>query len=57
MGIKSELIVAKVNINLKSVFMAIAEKKHRPASQILRDLIRAYVDNNRLCLLKRTFDS
>ncbi|UNE55054.1 hypothetical protein [Bartonella machadoae] len=47
MSLKSELIAAKVDINLKSVFMAIAERKHRPASQILRDLIRVYVENNK----------
>ncbi|EJF77140.1 hypothetical protein MCQ_01644 [Candidatus Bartonella washoeensis Sb944nv] len=48
MGIKSELIAAKVDINLKNAFMAIAERKHRPASQILRDLIRVYVENNKI---------
>ncbi|WP_375617221.1 hypothetical protein [Bartonella sp. AP58NXGY] len=48
MSIKSELIAAKVDINLKNAFMAIAERKHRPASQILRDLIRIYVENNKI---------
>ncbi|WP_375615200.1 MULTISPECIES: hypothetical protein [unclassified Bartonella] len=48
MSVKSELIAAKVDINLKNAFMAIAERKHRPASQILRDLIRVYVENNKV---------
>ncbi|WP_246787168.1 hypothetical protein [Bartonella taylorii] len=28
--------------------MAIAKRKYRPASQILRDLIRVYVENNKI---------
>ncbi len=42
-------------MNLKSAFMAIAEIKHRPASQILRDLIRVYVENNKI-LNKETLE-
>ncbi len=43
---KSELIATKVDIELKEAFVAIARNKHRPASQILRDLIRVYVESN-----------
>ncbi|MEY2345070.1 ribbon-helix-helix domain-containing protein [Proteus mirabilis] len=46
MSIKSELIATKVDIELKEAFVAIARNKHRPASQILRDLIRVYVESN-----------
>lgn len=46
--VKDDIITAKVESELKSDFMAIAESKHRPASQILRDLIRVYVDSNRI---------
>ncbi len=42
-------------MNLKSAFMAIAEIKHRPASQILRDLICVYVENNKI-LNKETLE-
>ena len=45
MSIKSELIATKVDIELKEAFVAIARNKHRPASQILRDLIRVYVES------------
>ncbi|WP_332061128.1 MULTISPECIES: hypothetical protein [unclassified Bartonella] len=48
MSAKSELIATKVDTNLKNAFMSIAERKHRPASQILRDLIRIYVENNKI---------
>lgn len=46
--VKDNIITAKVETELKNDFMAIAESKHRPASQILRDLIRVYVDSNRV---------
>jgi len=46
MSIKSELIATKVDIELKEAFVTIARNKHRPASQILRDLIRVYVESN-----------
>lgn len=46
--VKDDIITAKVESELKNDFMAIAESKHRPASQILRDLIRVYVDSNRV---------
>ena len=45
MSIKSELIATKVDIELKEAFVAIARNKHRPASQILRDLIKEQHDN------------
>jgi len=46
--LKDDIITAKVESDLKNEFMIIAESKHRPASQILRDLIRVYVESNRI---------
>ncbi|WP_047685491.1 MULTISPECIES: hypothetical protein [Xenorhabdus] len=48
MSTKSELLATKVDLNLKNAFMAIAQSKHRSASQILRDLIRLYVESNQV---------
>ncbi|MDE1480101.1 hypothetical protein KKJ01_18215 [Xenorhabdus bovienii] len=48
MNTKRELIAAKIDINLKNAFIAIAQSKHRPVSQILRDLIRMYVESNQV---------
>lgn len=48
MAIKSNMIVAKLDDDLKNAFMSIAESKHRSASQILRDLIRVYVESNKI---------
>lgn len=47
-AVKDDIITAKVETELKRDFMAIAESKHRPASQILRDLIRIYVESNQI---------
>lgn len=44
--VKDNIITAKVESELKIAFMAIAESKDRPASQILRELIRVYVECN-----------
>lgn len=44
--VKDNIITAKVESELKNAFMAIAESKDRPASQILRELIRVYVESN-----------
>ena len=46
--LKDSIITSKVESDLKNDFMIIAESRHRPASQILRDLIRVYVENNRI---------
>jgi len=46
--LKDDIITAKVESDLKNEFMIIAASKHRPASQILRDLIRVYVESNRV---------
>lgn len=48
MSVKTEIITAKIETDLKNAFMAIAESKHRPASQVLRDLIRVYVESNKM---------
>lgn len=48
MSVKTEIITAKIETDLKNAFMAIAESKHRPASQVLRDLIRVYVESNKV---------
>lgn len=45
-AVKDNIITAKVDSELKVAFMAIAESKDRPASQILRELIRVYVESN-----------
>jgi len=47
MTAKTEIMATKLDIDLKNAFMGIAASKHKPASQILRDLIRLYVDNNK----------
>lgn len=46
--LKDNIITAKVESDLKNAFMAIAESKDRPASQILRELIRVYVESNEI---------
>ena len=33
----------KMEATLRERFMAVAEKKHRPAAQIIRDLMRLYI--------------
>jgi len=48
MTVKTEIMATKIDLDLKKAFMGIAESKHRPASQILRDLIRMYVESNRI---------
>jgi DNA-damage-inducible protein J len=48
MSVKTEIITAKLDAELKNSFMAIAASRHRPASQVLRDLIRLYVENNEI---------
>lgn len=45
---KDDVITAKLDKGLKSAFMGIAASKHRPASQIVRDLIRVYVESNKI---------
>lgn len=44
---KTEMMTLKVEADLKQAFQAIAERNHRPASQIIRDLMRNYVSLNR----------
>lgn len=46
--VKDNIITAKIETELKTAFMAIAESKDRPASQILRELIRVYVESNEI---------
>jgi antitoxin component of RelBE/YafQ-DinJ toxin-antitoxin module len=48
MSIKTEIITTKIDLELKNSFISIAKSKDRPASQILRDLIRLYVENNKI---------
>lgn len=43
---KDSVLTTKVESSMKAAFMAIAASKHRPASQILRDLIRLYVESH-----------
>lgn len=45
---KTEIMATKIDIDLKNAFMGIAASKHRPASQIMRDLIRVYVESNKI---------
>lgn len=47
-AVKDNIITTKVDSELKIAFMAIAESKDRPASQILRELIRVYVESNEI---------
>lgn len=44
---KTEVMTLKVDADLKRAFQAIAERNHRPASQVLRDLMRNYISLNR----------
>jgi len=46
--LKNSIITSKVEPDLKNDFMIIAENRPRPTSQISRDLIRVYVENNRI---------
>lgn len=48
MSTKTEIMATKLDVDLKNAFMAIAASKHRPASQIMRDLIRVYVESNKI---------
>jgi hypothetical protein len=39
----------KMESQLRDEFMAIATERHRPAAQIIRDLMRLYIAQNRVC--------
>ncbi|SJM92137.1 Addiction module [Crenothrix polyspora] len=36
----------KMESELRDQFMGLAASKHRPAAQIIRDLMRLYIENN-----------
>ena len=36
----------KMELELRDQFMAVAAERHRPAAQIIRDLMRLYILNN-----------
>ena len=51
---KEAVFTMKLESELREQFMAEAEASHRPASQILRDLMREYIDRQRQA---RAYDS
>lgn len=48
MAVKTEILSVKLDADLKSKFISLALQKDRPASQIVRDLIRLYVSTNEI---------
>lgn len=44
---KTEIMTLKVESDLKQAFKTIAERNHRPASQVIRELMRTYIATNR----------
>jgi|BioPla2DNA2_1021312.scaffolds.fasta_scaffold366583_1 predicted transcriptional regulator len=43
---KEELLPVRMDSELKAVFLKVAEMEDRPASQIVRELIREYVKSH-----------
>ena len=43
---KEEVLPVRMNSELKTVFLKVAEMEDRPASQIIRELIRDYVKSH-----------
>lgn len=43
---KEEVLPVRMDSELKAVFLRIAEMEDRPASQIIRELIREYVKSH-----------
>lgn len=44
---KTEILSLKVEPELKAAFKLVAESNHRPASQVIRELMRHYILTNR----------
>lgn len=45
--LKESVFTMKLEAELRADFMAAAEAEHRPASQVVRDLMREYVERQR----------
>lgn len=43
---KAEVLPVRIDAELKAVFLKVAEMEDRPASQIIRELIRDYVKSH-----------
>ncbi len=43
---KDEVLPVRIDPELKAIFLKVAEMEDRPASQIVRELIRDYVKNH-----------
>jgi predicted transcriptional regulator len=43
---KDEVLPVRIDPELKAVFLRVAEMEDRPASQIIRELIREYVKSH-----------
>lgn len=51
---KDEVLPVRIDPELKAVFLKVAEMEDRPASQIVRELIRGYVkDHAQLDLIEK----
>lgn len=44
---KAEIMTLKVEPELKQAFQAVAARNHRPAAQVMRELMREYISLNR----------
>lgn len=52
---KESVFTMKLESDLRDAFMAVAEANHRPASQIMRELMREYVQRERQSLNYQAF--
>ena len=44
---KAQVMTLKVEPELKQAFQAVAQRNHRPASQVMRELMRDYISVNK----------
>lgn len=44
---KADIMTLKLEPELKQAFKAVAERNHRPAAQVMRELMREYISINR----------
>lgn len=45
---KAAIFTMKLEPKLRAAFMAAAEARHRPASQVVREMMREFVDSQRM---------
>lgn len=52
---KAAVFTMKLEPDLRAAFMAAAEASHRPASQVVRELMREFVERQQDCAEHRRF--